>query len=97
MPDPEEQELLHAICDELEGALQAAKTEFGSPNVLYFARSTWDGQRELMFRVHDPEIANGVLQAKISSKKWDRDWDFRMEEDRDWTLTASITALYPAS
>lgn len=97
MPDPEEQEILNAIGDEIEDALVAALTEFGAPNVLYFARSTWDGQRELMFRVHDPEVANAVLQEKISSKKWERGWDFRMEEDRDWKLTAPITALYPAS
>ena len=97
MPDPEEQETLNAIGNEIEDALVAAKTEFGAPNVLYLARSTWNGQRELMFRVHDPEIANGVLQAKIASKKWERAWDFRMEADFAWKLTAAITALYPAS
>ena len=97
MPDPEEQETLNAIGDGLEDALVAALTEFGSPNVLSFARSTWDGQRELMFRVHDPEIANAVLQAKIASKTWERHWDFRMEEDRSWKLTAPIMALYPVS
>lgn len=97
MPDPEEQETLNAVGNEIENALVAAQTEFGSPNVLYLARSTWNGQRELMFRVHDPETANGVLQAKIASKKWERDWDFRMEEDFAWELAASITRLYPTS
>jgi hypothetical protein len=94
MPDPEEQELLNAIGDEIEDALIAARTEYDAPNVLYFARSTWNGQRELMFRVHDPEIANGVLQSKIASKKWQRDWDFRMDPDAEWTLAAPITAMY---
>ncbi|MEQ1618472.1 MAG: DUF695 domain-containing protein [Terricaulis sp.] len=97
MPDPEEQETLNLIGNEIEDALAVASTEFGAPNVLYFARSTWNGQRELMFRVHDPEIANGVLHAKIASKKWERDWDFRIEADSEWTLTAPLTTIYPAS
>lgn len=97
MPDPEEQEILYAIGDELEQALVAAPTELGARNVLYFARSTWNGQRELLFRVHDPEIANQVLQSEIASRNWVRDWDFRMEEDFTWALTAPLTALYRTS
>lgn len=97
MPDPQEQEVLNAVGNEIEDALSAARTEFGAPNVLYFARSTWNGQRELMYRVHDPEIVNDILQAKIGTKNWVRSWDFQMEEDDDWSLTASIMALYPTN
>ncbi len=97
MPDPEEQELLNAIGNEIEDALVAARTEHGAPNVLYFARSTWNGQRELMFRVHDAKIANAVLKSKVDAKKRERDWSFQMEGDAEWALTAPITALYPVS
>jgi hypothetical protein len=96
MPQPEEQERLYILGDEIEDTLLAAKSKFDSQNVLYLARSTWDGLRELIFRVHDPEIANRVLQEVTKSRTWDRAWGFEMEHDRDWARAVPILACYPA-
>lgn len=61
MPTPEESAVLFAFGDRIEGAILGG-------NVLFLARSTWDGIRQLPFRVHDPEITHAALQALPACK-----------------------------
>ncbi len=96
MPQPDEQEVLYAIGDEITAALVDARTGHDAPNVLYLARSTCGGVRELVFRVHDAEIANRVLRDRIKSRTWERAWEFRMEADREWEQAAPFFAIYPS-
>ena len=54
------------------------------PNALFLGRITWNGTRELIYRVYDPEIANAVLQDIINNKTYPREFDYEMEHDENW-------------
>jgi len=55
-------------------------------NATFLARVTCRGERDLIYRVQDPEIANDFLQSFVSEASHLREWDYRMEHDSDWTL-----------
>jgi hypothetical protein len=55
MPTPDESAILFELGDAIEEALVGY-------NALFLARSTWNGFRQLSFRVHDPEVAHNLLQ-----------------------------------
>ncbi len=57
------------------------------PNALFLARITWNGTRELIYRVYDPEPINSFLQGLIESKTHARAFDYRIDPDQDWELT----------
>ena len=95
MPSPEESALLFEIGDEIEKAVLAGRTENNGENALFLARSTWNEQRELLFQVHDAEIAHLALQSLLNGREWLREWDYRMEQDLDWSNAAYVFQLFP--
>jgi hypothetical protein len=84
-----------AIGDEIEEAVLAGRTEGNGENALFLARSTWNERRELLFQVHNPEIAHESLRALLNSRHWNRDWDYRMEQDLEWSNAAHVFQLFP--
>jgi hypothetical protein len=88
MPTPEESKILFEIGDKIESAIEGS-------NALFLARSTWDGLRQLSFRVHDPELANDTLQSLLAIKPHARFWEYRMHEDPEWAEAAYIFKLFP--
>ena len=88
MPTPEESKLLFEIGDKIESAI-------GGKNALFLARSTWNGLRQLSFRVHDPELANDTLQSLLADKPHTRFWEFRMHHDPEWQEAGCIFKLFP--
>jgi Family of unknown function (DUF695) len=95
MPSPEESEILFSIGDEIEKVVDHGRTEHNSQNALFLARSTWDGIRELLFQVHDPEVAHVALQALLQSRVWARKWNYKMENDPQWSVAAHLFQLFP--
>ena len=95
MPSPDESKLLFEIGDEIEEAVLDGRTAWGATNALFLARSTWNGLRELLFQVHDPEIAHATLQSLLRSRDWARPWEYRMAEDADWQEAGYVFALFP--
>jgi hypothetical protein len=95
MPSPAESELLFSIGDQIESVVLTGTTEQGSPNAVFLARSTWNEIRELMFQVHDPEVAHSALQALLNRHKWERSWSYKMFEDRTWSNAAHVFKLFP--
>ncbi|MDB6014055.1 MAG: hypothetical protein JWL65_6305 [Gammaproteobacteria bacterium] len=95
MPSPTESELLFEIGDAIEIAVLNGRTQLGAKNALFLARSTWNEMRELLFQVHDPEIANSALQELLESRHWHRPWEYRMQEDPQWKEAAYVFALFP--
>lgn len=78
--------------DQLEDKICTALRD--GDNVVFLARITCRGTRELLYRVHDPEPANEALQRLISSNSQSRVWEYRMEQDLDWALaTPELTLL----
>lgn len=78
LPSPDEQELLYKFEDGLDPLLKA------DGNALFLARVTHDGLRELIWRIHEPEAANAVIQKILRAKDRPRPIDYRMEEDPQW-------------
>ncbi len=95
MPSPAESETLFRIGDMIEELVLQSRTQHNAPNALFIARSTWDGQRELLFQVHDPEIAHQALQELLASRTWERTWHYRMQEDPEWSNAAYAFTLFP--
>jgi hypothetical protein len=80
MPTSEELDALNCLEEIISIPLQKKK------NAIFLARVTARGQRILLYRVHNPEIANEVLQTVISHPKQVREWDYQMENDSGWEL-----------
>jgi hypothetical protein len=88
MPTSEESGVLFEFGDRIE------QTVLGG-NALFLARSTWNGIRQLLFRIHDPEIAHVPLQAILAEQPPIREWRHHMEHDREWALAGPIFKLFP--
>lgn len=87
MPTREEYAILDRVCDEVDVAV----TDDG--NALFLARETWNGRRQLLFRVHDPEVADSSLQRLISRSSPQREWEFLMEHDAAWSFSEPYFSL----
>jgi hypothetical protein len=95
MPSPKESELLFKLGDEIESTVLNARTDRGAENAVFLARSTWNKIRQLLFQVHDPEVADAELQGLMNSRKWERHWDYKMQEDQGWENASFVFQLFP--
>lgn len=80
MPTPGEHDLVGRIGNHFDKNL---KTD---GNALFLARTTWNGTRQFLYRVYNPEIANSFLMDIIDNNKEVRPFDFKMEHDEGWEL-----------
>lgn len=80
MPTTQEVKILQRLEDGISSALQVEE------NTLFLARITCRGTRDLLYRVHDPEVTNKALQQLISSESQLREWDYHIEQDSGWEL-----------
>lgn len=80
MPTTEEIKVLERLEVEISSALQIEK------NSLFLARITCRGTRDLLYRVHDPEVASAALQELIAAGSQLREWEYYMERDSGWVL-----------
>jgi hypothetical protein len=81
MPSTAEQK----VSDEFGEVLEAAFIgDPQHPNALFLARITWNGTRELVYRVYEPEPIDGYLRGLIDSNSSPRPFDYRMEHDPEW-------------
>ncbi len=87
LPTQEEQTVLGKLGDEFRVNLQA------EGNAALLASITWNGTRQIVFRVRDPEVANAYLTSVIQGGP-PRAFEYRMEEDQAWAL--ADTYLKPA-
>jgi hypothetical protein len=87
MPTTPEIEVLNQVEEGISAVLRTGE------NVLFLARITCRGMRELLYRVHDPKLANETLQRLISDNSQAREWEYRMEQDLGWKLAAPELTL----
>ncbi|WP_445979088.1 DUF695 domain-containing protein [Stenotrophomonas muris] len=80
MPTTEETEALHKLEVSVATPLQATH------NAIFLARITARKQRVLLYRVHDPEAANDILQTLSKEDTPLREWEYEMEHDAAWEL-----------
>jgi hypothetical protein len=96
MPTAEEIAIVNEVSEKIVAFMLESRTEHGAPNALFFAQSTWNGIREVIFRVHDAAAAIKLL-GKRTYDKWERDWEFKIVEDPRWEMVAPITNLLAAA
>lgn len=80
LPTSAETEVLKAFAKELRNHLEA------DANAAFLASVTWNGTRQLVFRVRDPEVANTYLTRVTADPSPTRQFDYRMEKDAAWAL-----------
>lgn len=85
MPSRNEVDVIDDYGDFLDDKIKGENKE--KPNALFLARITWNGTRELIWRVYDPEIADKFLKDLIADGNQIREFDYRMENDEEWRLT----------
>ena len=62
-------------------------------NAIFLARVTCRSEREILFRVHDPEAAQDALGTLSGEPTSQRHWAYHMEHDPDWKLTQGTLGL----
>lgn len=85
MPSRNEVDVIDDYGQFLDDRIKGENKE--KPNALFLARITWNGTRELIWRVYDPEIADKFLKDLIADGNQIREFDYRMENDEEWRLT----------
>lgn len=85
MPSRNEVDVIDDYGQFLDDKIKGENKE--KPNALFLARITWNGTRELIWRVYNPEIADKFLKDLIADGNQIREFDYRMENDEEWRLT----------
>lgn len=86
MPTRAEQGVLQGFQDRLAPHIAGANPK--KPNALYLGRITWNGTRELLYRVWQPEPVHEFLQGLIETENHPRHFDYRLDPDPEWKLAA---------
>jgi hypothetical protein len=55
-------------------------------NALFVLSGTWNGERQLVFRVRDPERAQAYLKSLVDDVAPVRQLEYLMEQDPAWAL-----------
>jgi len=86
MPTSEEVALIDDIQDKLKEGLAGESPKI--PNAISLFRLTWNGIREIVFYVHDPEIAHKyLLEMEEEYEKQGREIQHCMSHDKKWKLS----------
>lgn len=87
MPTAAETELLDRVGDAIDAVVLDGR------NALFFARITHDATRRLLYRVHDPELADASLRDLASKPEPLREWEYVMVADPTWERAEPLIAL----
>lgn len=85
LPSKEESEILVDFEEYLNKNINGVSEE--KPNALFYGRITWNSTRQLIWKVHNPKITNDFLQELIESGNYAFEFDYRIEDDRNWEIT----------
>ncbi len=77
-PTSDEAEFLNQMEDLIDAELKKVCSSH------YIGRTTLNGLRELLYYVDNPEKANTVLQRLVSDPNPIRQFEYTIEEDKDW-------------
>ena len=80
LPTKAEQQVLGQLADDMRTHLQARD------NALFVLSGTWNGERQLVFRVRDPDRAQVYLKSLVDAVAPVRQLEYLMEQDTTWAL-----------
>jgi len=83
IPGSEEMGIIQHFSEELEHRFNK---DMEKPNALFLFRETCDGLSLVTWRVYDSDEVEAVLQEVIKSGEHPREFEYRLEYDRDWHL-----------
>jgi hypothetical protein len=78
LPSANEQNLLYSFEDRLDLVFKQ------NGDVLFLARVTHDGRREIIWRTRNPEAADSVMRDMLREKSCPREFDYRIDCDPNW-------------
>ena len=84
MPSVEERLVVDSFGESLDSVFKGDDQE--KPNALFLGRITWNGTRELIYRVFDPEPPHLYLKRVIEESTNPRGFDYRIDDDPEWKL-----------
>lgn len=90
MPAASELKKIEAFEDEINPKL---KDDPSHPNVLFLGRITWNGARDLFYRVYDADKAHEYLQTLIKQEDYPVYFDYLMQEDKKWKAAKFLDKL----
>lgn len=82
LPTTVEADALNAWEDQVEQVISSAV------NFKYVGRVTWNGHRELLYHLKEPEAAAAALQRLIDGRT-SRPFAFRCQRDESWSQVSS--------
>ena len=91
MPSVQERQETDPFCEHLEELLKGENAS--KPNGLFLGRFTWNATRELIWKIHDPEVTDKELRRIIETEEHPRQFEYNMELDSDWELSKSYLQL----
>ena len=86
LPSAEEQQTLVALREQLELLVMA------NDNGAVLASRTWNGTRQYIYRIRDPEPAHAALGRFIAQADILRAFEYRMQNDPTWHLAEVLLA-----
>lgn len=89
LPSASEQKLLYSFEDRLDPLIKA------NNNAVFLARVTHNSFREIVWRVHDPDAADIVLRQVLTEKQYQREFDYRIDDDPKWEKAAWYLSSRP--
>ena len=84
MPSQADRDVVDPFGDMLDERFKGESKK--KPNALFLARITWNGTRELVYRVFDPEPADAFLRGVVEANSHPREFDYRIDNDPEWKL-----------
>lgn len=88
MPTPADSKELFSLADRMESLIEGE-------NALFLSRGTWNGVREIQFRVHNPDVTDTVLKGLLAEKPDLRKWSYSIHPDPNWVEAAKVFQLFP--
>jgi hypothetical protein len=77
-----ERKILDAFFQQMDAPIK------GNHNALWLGRVTWNKTQELIWRVHNPQVANDIIMDLIETEKHERPFDYSIDPDEKWEKAA---------